>query len=69
MVKLIKLSAEQERTVCGIAKDRGCTDEEIINEAIKLVFLFHEIESCGMELFYGKRVDENSFNISGIIEK
>lgn len=69
MVRLIKLSREQELAVCGIAKNRGCSYEDVINEAIKLAILFEEIQSSGMDLFYGKKVSDECFDIVGIIEK
>lgn len=69
MVRLIKLSREQEVAVCGIAKNRGCSYEDVINEAVKLVVLFDEIHSSGMDLFYGKKVDDKYFDVVGVIEK
>lgn len=69
MAKLIKLSDKQEIVVSDIARRRGCSREDVINDAIKLALLFDEVQSNGMELFYGKRVDDDFFSVIGVIEK
>lgn len=69
MAKILKLSVDQGNIISGIARERGCSDEDVVNDAIKLMAVFNEIESCGMKLFYGNKREDDFFDIIGVIDR